>query len=167
MIPDTGVMTAGIILFLFTGADVYRHRKTEMLKITKKRKAVTFVMFILSIAAVTAAVWSMRADGDTLPGAKKLLSTTLKQRDVEYISGKRLTESLSDDNDGIKNGRTIQYTDSLYNRAEVSPDKILEITEDSNVPDGSVRIDKCLARVKTGIMYRYAIKYRIVMPPSP
>ena len=168
MIMVYPVLLFGLILFCITGAVVYRKRRKgkKISELKTGSKAASIVIFSCTVAIICLCINSLMSEGSVISDGKKLTSTTLKASDVHYVSSGSLTKTLASDTEGIKNKDSIiEYKDNLYNKVRVSKDMILELRSDDTVPSGSVRIEKCLVRLKTdSLFYRFGIRYRIVFP---
>lgn len=58
----------------------------------------------------------------------------------------------------------MEYTDSLYNKTRVSGNDVLEFNNDEGLEPGQVRIEKRLVKLRKDMMFKYGIRYVVVLP---
>lgn len=163
MIPVYLVILAGVVLFLIDGRVVL---KNPAVGIKAQKEILSLVIFGMSVFFVCVGVNMMLGESYPDPGdtGKTLMSSTLPAKDVRYVSGKSITKTLADGTGELRSGGTVEYKDSLYNKIRVSGKEVLEFRSDKDLTPGQVRIEKHLVKLKRNMMFKYGIRYVVVLP---
>lgn len=166
MIPVYIVLLIGIAAFLITGHFVLARHVGGDKYLPLKKKCVSLISFALSIILTIMSISFLREEVPPQPGdtGKKLISSTLAAEDVHYISGRSVTKTLKDGVKELKEGGTIEYKDSLYNKVRVSSKDVLSYGKDESLSEGQVKIEKRLVKLKGSLFFKYGICYVIVLP---
>lgn len=166
MIPVYLVILIGLVMFLVEGGAVLRRRKSPVTEIGTKEKIASLIFLGVSLIFIYLGVNMMLGESRPDPGdtGRRLISSTLSAKDVRYVSGRSITKTLADGADELKTGGTVEYTDSLYNKTRVSGNDVLEFNNDEGLEPGQVRIEKRLVKLRKDMMFKYGIRYVVVLP---
>lgn len=168
MIPVYVLLIMAVIFFIISGHLALKNRKgMNTVSVKTGRKITVVILFFLAVLFTIMTVGSFRSLAVPDKTGIKLLSTDIKTSDVQYTAGKKLGTTLADDDSFLStqdDDVSIRYTDSIYNRKTVRRSDVINVIHDKDIPDGQIRIDSCLTKCRTGLFWRYAVKYVIYRP---